>query len=224
MELIKINYLIVSLNQKRLALKYFTKDIGNNVEVIKVWGLEDVNGIKPNTFFLIKNSVEYVSAILIMSSDLHWFTLPKYRQKSFLSIALKSCILPYLFDVLEFEEQRITINKSEIGIDNYNSSVKLALNIGFKKIDDSNFVIKNSNVTTSYAYKNIVSKGLNIKEVASINEELSSIAKRLKQINTQITFAYNVNMEDYTNASLEELSTKVEFNKLVLSDIVEDFK
>ena len=200
------------------------KKLSQNVEIAKVWDLEEDDNIKPHTFFLIKNNKEYVSAILVMYEDLHWFVLPQHRGKGYLLKALKKVILPYIFDVLEYEEQKITINKSQIGIDNYKSSINVALKSGFKKIDDINFIIKDSDIKTSYVPENILYKGLNDIEVNKIVNELTSMSKRLYQLNTKIEYAYGCNMLDYTNNTLKILSNKVDCNISVIKDIIEDYR
>ena len=141
----------------------------------------------------------------------------------FLNIGVK-VILPYIFDVLEYEEQKITINKSQIGIDNYKSSINVALKSGFKKIDDINFIIKDSDIKTSYVPENILYKGLNDIEVNKIVNELTSMSKRLYQLNTKIEYAYGCNMLDYTNNTLKILSNKVDCNISVIKDIIEDYR
>lgn len=220
----KIYNLLIKLNEDDVSDNIITKQLAKNIEIAKVWDLEENNSIKPRTFFLIKNKKEYVSAILLMFDDLHWFVHPKHRGKGYLSKALKEVVLPYIFDVLEQDEQKITINNFEIGIDNYKSSEKVALSAGFKKIDDINFIINASDVKESFISDELVYKGLNDLEIKNIVNELTSIAKRLEQLHTKIEYAYGCKMQEYTNNTLKELSSKVDFNRLVLKDIVEDFK
>lgn len=219
----QIEKLISNLNKINDDVNCLRKQISYSIEIAKVWDLEEDNNSIPHTFYLIKNKEEYVAAILVMSQDLHWFVQPKHRGKGYLSKALKEVILPYIFDVLEKEEQKITINKFEIGIDNYRSSEKVALSVGFKKIDDINFVIKASDVKESFKSEAIVYNGLNDLEIKNIENDLTSIAKRLYQLHTKIEYAYDCDMMNYTNSTLKVLSEKVNYNKIVLSDIVADF-
>lgn len=219
----QIEKLISNLNKINADVSCLRKQISYGIEIAKVWNLEEDNNSTPHTFYLIKNKEEYVAAILVMSQDLHWFVHPKHSGKGYLSKALKEVILPYIFDVLEQEEQKITINKFEIGIDNYRSSEKVALSVGFKKIDDINFVIKASDVKESFKSEAIVYNGLNDLEIKNIENELTSIAKRLYQLHTKIEYAYDCDMMNYTNSTLKVLSEKVNYNKIVLSDIVVDF-
>ena len=68
-----------------------------------------------------------------MINDLHWYMLPRFRKKGYLSKSLKSTILPYLF--YEREEQEISIDIKKIGERNYYSSKRVAELLGFKKIE-----------------------------------------------------------------------------------------
>lgn len=65
--------------------------ISKNVELAHVW----INSIfytnNPQTFFLIKNEIEYVGAVLDMKSDLHWVILPKYRKKRLFNNSFERC-------------------------------------------------------------------------------------------------------------------------------------
>ena len=57
-----------------------------------------------------------------------------------------------------------------------------------------------------------------------IVNELTSMSKRLYQLNTKIEYAYGCNMLDYTNNTLKILSNKVDCNISVIKDIIEDYR
>jgi hypothetical protein len=115
--------------------------IGKNVELAHIWDKEDFSDShKPYTYFLIKENEKYVGAVLDMSHDLHWVILPKHRKKGHLSKALKQVVLPYLLEETVRLEQKISIKRYEIGETNYQNSLRVALNVGFKQIDEENLV------------------------------------------------------------------------------------
>ena len=64
----------------------------------------------PEKLYLIKDvEGRYVGLVEDRgSSDLHWYTLPGYRRKGYLSTALREVILPHLF--LNRSEKMITIS------------------------------------------------------------------------------------------------------------------
>lgn len=92
----------------------------------------------PLRFYFIKNSNNnYVAAVCDMSSDLHWVVHPQYRGNSPLKFALKETILPHLFQDNRWE-QRITVNRKEIGEENYSASVKIAKSLCFIETSNEN--------------------------------------------------------------------------------------
>jgi hypothetical protein len=118
----------------------FTRPLSNNVCIGKVWTkvpkptYNIVGNSAPYNFFFIKSdNGKYIGAVLDMYSDLHWFITPLFRKKGYLSKALKSVILPYLF--YEREEQKISIDVYQIGERNYSNSKRVAELLGFKKVE-----------------------------------------------------------------------------------------
>jgi hypothetical protein len=129
----------------------FIKQIGENVEVAKIWLKEPnmsdniIGNFYPERFFFIKNKDgKYVGAVLDMFSDLHWFILKEHRKQGFLIKALSKVILPYLF--YERDKQSLSININQIGEENYLNSKAIALKLGFKSTDkfDSEFELLKS--------------------------------------------------------------------------------
>jgi hypothetical protein len=118
----------------------FTRPLSKNIVLGKVWTKpskpteEIVGNSSPYTFFFIKSdNGEYIGAVLDMGNDLHWFISPPFRKKGYLTKALKTTILPYLF--YERNEQRISIDVCQIGERNYRSSKRVAELLGFKKVE-----------------------------------------------------------------------------------------
>jgi hypothetical protein len=136
----EISAYIAKLNNGTGKETIFTRPLSKNVDLGKVWEKlpkptdEIISNSGPYTIFFIKSDDgKYVGAVLDMYNDLHWFIKPLFRKKGYLSKALKSTILPYLF--YEREEQKVTIDINQIGEHNYSNSKRVVELLGFKKIE-----------------------------------------------------------------------------------------
>jgi hypothetical protein len=158
--------------------------ISENVEFAHIWIENCRLKHSPKSFFLIKKDNKYVGAVLDMNSDLHWIMLPEYRKNGYLTTVLKEAIIPYLFTVAEREELNISINELEIGKKNYDNSLSTALKVGFKKIDDKNFILKQNDFDFSNENLDIKYKGLVDDEIEDICKELRDVAKKISIINS----------------------------------------
>lgn len=148
----EIKKYIDRLNNGKSGESIFIRPISENVDVAKVWSEqpkitdEIVGNFGSHRFFFIKNEQsKYVGAVLDMNRDLHWFIVANSRKKGYLTNALKESILPYLFNK-ERGNQRLTIEKSLIGEQNYLNSRRVADKLGFKAInqDKTEFDLKQS--------------------------------------------------------------------------------
>ncbi|WP_310560667.1 hypothetical protein [Flavobacterium sp.] len=198
--------------------------IGKNVELAHIWykdGFSDSH--IPYTYFLIKENDKYVGAVLDMTHDLHWVILPKYRKRGHLSTALKQVILPHILEEMPRVVQKISIKRNEIGVINYQNSLKVALNVGFKQLDEENLVFDYNaldcrNYELDYQYK-----GLTKEELDKQINELQKIAKEINKISSKIEFAFGKQIEEYSKPSLNETANKVAYLKEVFKDIKYDF-
>jgi hypothetical protein len=155
-----ITTIINGLNKNpnyRNCIKY---SISNTVDLAHIWIENSICKHSPKTFFLIKNDHEYVGAVVDMGTDLHWVVLPKYRKKGHLTKALKEAILPYIFIHLERENQTISIKGSEIGKKNFQHSLNTALQVGFSKVDNNNYILEEDDFDYSNEKLDIKYKGL----------------------------------------------------------------
>lgn len=75
-----------------------------------------------------------------MNTDLHWVVKPKHRKTGYLQSALKSVIIPYVFENFNWEKIDITIYKLDIGKENYEASSNAALKLEFTTVDDLSFI------------------------------------------------------------------------------------
>lgn len=219
----QIQSFLNKLNNNKYSKTIFKHQIGVNVDYAKVWESITSTQQKPYSFFFIKSNNRYIGAVLDMYNDLHWYMSPNYRGKGHLTIALKEVILPYIFDGLERDSQIISITESQIGPTNYKNSIKVALSVGFKKLEGDKLELSFEDLYKAFDETKVIFNGLSDKEVDTINNELVFIAKRLNQINAQIDNAFGKDIYDYTNNPLKELSITVSNHKYIIQDIISDF-
>lgn len=215
--------IINKLNKGSFRDNIVKHSISPSVEFAHIWIKEKYNSNIPYNFFLIKNELEYVGAVLDMTQDLHWVILPKHRGKGYLSKALKGSILEYIFEYLDRDQQKISINIDEIGIKNYNASNNTAINVGFSKIDNNNFIINYDDIDYSLSDLNLIHIALDDKEVEKQLKELELAAKKIFQINSKIEMSFGVKTETYLQPSLSEISRKISYFKTVIDDIKHDY-
>ena len=215
--------IINKLNKNSFKDNIIKHSISNNVEFAHIWIKEKYNSNIPYNFFLIRNDIEYVGAVLDMTIDLHWVILPRHRRKGYLKNALTGSILPYIFDHLDRDEQKISIDIDETGIKNYNSSLNCALKVGFKKIDDKNLLIDIDDFDFSNLDMKLVHNGLDENEIQNELLELELAAKKVYQINSKIEMSFGVKTENYLKPSLDEISRKISYFKTVIEDIQHDY-
>lgn len=133
--------LIDKLNNGNTGGLIHLRPFSENVDYGRVW----LNAPKktdrivhpdgPFSFYFIKNEDgRYVATVLDMSTDLHWFVDRKFRKRGYLTNAMKMTILPHLLQ--SRERQRITIDESQIGKQNYLSSKGVALKLGFEQAEN----------------------------------------------------------------------------------------
>ena len=152
-----------------------------------------------NIYFIKNEKGLYIATVLDMNHDLHWLVLKEHRGNGYLTNALRKTILPHLFQ--DRDEQRVTINEYHIGSSNYNSSEKVAINLGFVKTEEKED--KNEYLLSKENYKSIpYNDGVN----TEITEDRLNVLK--KQIN-------------YLSRSLWVIQTEVEM-KLGDSDYSEE--
>lgn len=197
--------------------------ISEHVELAHIWIESSMHKHSPKTFFLIKKENEYVGTVLDMETDLHWVILPQHRRKGYLTTALKKAIIPYLFNNTEREELNISINELEIGKKNYNASKNTALQVGFKKIDDTTFNLEVHDFDFSNEELDIKYKGLADDEIEGICKELNAIAKKVSIINSKIELSLGQSPSNYSAPSLDDMSYKLSYFTTLLDDMKHDY-
>jgi hypothetical protein len=197
--------------------------ISKDVELAHIWIEKSIYKHSPKTFFLIKKDNEYVGAVLDMETDLHWVILPQHRRKGYLTTALKKAIIPYLFNNTEREELNISINELEIGKENYDNSLSTALKVGFKKVDDTTFILEQNDFDFSNENLDIKYKGLEDDEIEDICKELKDVAKKISIINSKIELFMGHSPIKYMKPSLDDMSYKLSYFTSLIDDIKHDY-
>lgn len=86
---------------------------------------------EPKNFYFIGNGKgKFVGAVYDMVGDLHWYVEPASRKKGYLGRALSNAILPHL--ARSRRKQEISIDEENIGEENYNDSLNVAMGAGFR--------------------------------------------------------------------------------------------
>ena len=211
------------LNRNPYYRNCIKHSISKNVELAHIWIENSRHKHSPKTFFLIRNENEYVGAVLDMKIDLHWIILPEHRKNGYLTNALKEAIIPYLFSVVEREELKISINELEISNKNYEASMRTALNVGFKKIDNKTFILKEHDFDFSNEELDIRYKGLEDDEIEDICKELKAIARKVNVINSKIELSLGQSPANYMKLSLDVISDKLSYFTTLIDDIKHDY-
>ena len=217
--------LIDRLNANNTNGLIHLRPLTDKVEFAKVWtekpkptdSITDFEG--PFYFYFIKNeNGYYVAAVIDMKRvcDLHCFVLPKFRRNGYLTIAMKEVILFHLFQ--DREEQRITINESQIGSKNFSASENVAKKLGFAKKSDN---AKSEYFLTNDKYKTedyIVGKDTEISKerIMELRKQINFISRSLWVVQTEIDMKLGNN--DYSE-ELKELVDEVRKHRTRIEDV-----
>jgi hypothetical protein len=92
--------------------------------------LKNHSQLFPKKLYIIKSDSDcWASVVYAASNDLHWYTTKKFRGKSILSQALRTYILPHIYQEDKVKKIEVTIDPF---IAEYTASKSLALKLGFK--------------------------------------------------------------------------------------------
>lgn len=122
----ELKYWINLLNANKFQDSIFIKQIGENVFFGHAWdkrpdGSQSIDN-KHDVYFIRKEEM-FVGCVYYGGSDIHIYTLPKYRRQGLMKRTLTRTILPHIFSFFNKEKQRAT---SE-----FPNAIKLLQQIGF---------------------------------------------------------------------------------------------
>jgi hypothetical protein len=181
--------LIDKLNKNKRGRLIQIRPLSATVDFAKVWtekpkSTDNISADRPYNFYFIKNlDGLYVATVLDMWSDLHWFVDKKQRHQGHLTKAMKETILFHLFK--DKEQQRITIDKNQIGEINFQSSQNVALNLGFIKTENDDYILNRESYPTE---KYIYAQNTQITEerLNELKKEINFLGRSLWLIQSEI--------------------------------------
>ncbi len=204
--------LINDLNAGRKKSLIHLRPISDNVEFAKVWlnepkkteRLSNHNG--PDSFYFIKkNNGRFVGIVYDMKYDLHWYISPRYRKKGYLVSALQQSIIQHLFR--KKTQLTISINKSEIGDNFYYASQKVAFAVGFKKVNETQYILSRKNHKNNSSILE-VNGGFSHERMIDLQNQINYVARTLWVIQTEIEMKYGT-----TGLSKELIKLKDQITK-----------
>lgn len=224
----EFDYLLDLLNKNKASELMVLKSLTETVEYGLVWlkpimPTNEINRLDgPYRFYFIKNETGiYVGLVLDMSENLHWYIDPKFRHHGYLTNALNQSILIHLFK--RKVEQRITITKTDIGINNYNASIKVAKSLGFKKKIDKRggeeFILDGNNYM-NLELPTMHSKIIQVEEIESIKKQIFFVSQYLSKLHYVIESIIGQN-ED--TEELEFFSSEIRTHVLKFEETVNHY-
>jgi hypothetical protein len=106
---------------------------------------------------------------------------------------------------------------------NYNASKNTALQVGFKKVNDTTFILEENDFDFSNENLDINHEGLSDGEIEDISKELKAIAKKISVINSKIELSLGQSPSNYSTPSLDDISYKLSYFTTLLDDIKNDY-
>ena len=205
----------------------FLRQISENVFLSKVSSKVTMPEIKPYSFgdfFLISNErKKFIGVIEDRGiSDLHWYITKDSRKKGYLTKALKETIIPYIFydENKDYDRQKITIDKNNLSEINYLNSKKVAINLGFKPLneDETNFELTKENF--NWSDENISEKNnlISKERTELLIEKVSNLHYEFEKICCELEMSYG--NEDILLEQLKEISKSIEYSKMKVDGLI----
>lgn len=187
------------LNKEKESETIFTRQISETVVVAKVWSeqpkiTDDIIGnFDSYRFFFLKNETgRYIGAVLDMNYDLHWYMVPENRKLGYLTKALKESILPYIFYDGR-DKQRINIDKNSIGDKFYQNSKRVAIDAGFKAINEEETEFELLQSEFNWDCENIeeLNSGINSERLEILQKRVFYAYKLLYKTSDELSMKFN---------------------------------
>lgn len=198
------------INSGKYEERIFLRQISSNVYFSKVWKtLPKVTDPARcftdsyRIFFIKDDSDGFIGAVLDMVNDLHWFISPRHRKKGHLTKALKKAILPYLFNEGR-EIQVVTISDDEICDKNYQNSKRVALNLGFKEMDNNEFVLTKDSFDSSEDEHMEIDTKLHQERLDILKKRISYASRILYKISDELKMAADNDVDLFSTAKVVE--------------------
>lgn len=215
----KLKSFIDRLNKNKTDGLLHLRPLSATVDFAKIWTkkpkpIDDISFPDgPKKFYFIKNlDGIFVATVYDMDWGLQWFVDTKHRRNGHIVKAMKETILFHLFQ--DREEQRITINKNEIGEKNFIASQKVALELGFVKTDNNDYMLSKSKYHTD---KSIFGQNTQLTEgrIKELKRQVNYLGRSLWVIQSEIEM--KLGDTDYAK-ELKKLVDEIKIHTLQLED------
>ena len=219
--------IIDDLNSGANSKNYILRQIGIDIFYAKVWQNlfnENSSEVSSEKFYFIKYKGLFVGAIQYAGSDLHWYIKLDSRKKGLLTWALRDYILPHIFLIQKKDKQRITISKTRLSEKGYNDSEKVALELGFEKVENENskkdiceYYISKEQIKTVFVNSDNFNKIQSENYLSEIGVISNQIINRIKYLKDRSELYFNEFPDEFPK--LEDLMFEY---RLSLEDIWQD--
>lgn len=220
-----IQKVIDSYNRANKKMIIVSQPIGHNVDYGLVWtdsNHYNLGDVSPYKFYFIKDgNFKCIGAVLDMKADLHWYIIPKSRKKGFLTTALKDVILPHISK--SRKEQRITINKNDIGQENFEASLITAKGAGFKSKTDSDDYVECILKLAGHRKKSIYLSlnGMDFERMGELRKKMNVIIGSLWHIQAELEMKLgHSHYTKYLHRTINELEN---YRIYKMDDALHDF-
>lgn len=220
-----IRSIINRLNKGTLSERLFLRPLKNNVDFGYYWDEKpspknpSLSRSGPYKFYFIRDEgKQYVSAVLDMTHDLHWYVLPKHRKAGYLGKALQNLILPHLFQ--SRDEQHITISRYHLSNQQIADSEAVAFRAGFKTTGEAKYLLTKKDFGNKRMTLNRPN-GINEERLEELKMRINDLSQSLWRIQTEAEVCLGVSSK---TEAMYEVVHKISSLSIKLEDAIWDFK
>lgn len=220
--------LLNRLNKKDRHKDIFLSPISDNVDFGRYWDklpspkIPPASGDGPYSFYFIKNEDGiYVSVVLDMNHDLHWYVSPKHRKRGILTNAMNLSIIPDLAS--RRESQRISIDPQILTEAEVEASQAVAMNLGFvfKDSGDRAFIYELDLKGQKRSGSKNRHKGMEEERMEVLVNKINYLSRSLWLIENEVNAAFG---NSAYSKKLINLVDEIKEHTYRLEDVYYDFK
>ncbi|PKL80298.1 MAG: hypothetical protein CVV25_04665 [Ignavibacteriae bacterium HGW-Ignavibacteriae-4] len=209
------------LNSNEIVDSIYRRQISSNVEIAKDWrkkfSITDkiiVDKFSYKYFFIKDENGRYIGIVMDMGFDLYWYVLKEFRNKGYMSKALKESIIPYFFNKENRSSLTISIDRIHLKKECYKSSKNMALNLGFKLIKGNRkyFELMKSDFNFDNNKLSEQNSMVSNKRLNELREEVFYAHKILSKVSDELLMAYG------DDSALAEISEYVKEYKDIIKE------
>lgn len=203
---------IKKLNTGNYQDSIFLRPLSTTVDFSSTWvesSESELNSGLGEVIYFIKSDKEYVGAVVDMGQrDLHWFVVPEYRKKGYLTTAMKKIILPHLFQ--DRGEQSVTFDATDTK-EYALASMRAATLMGFLK-EGEEYVIRKPDVDMNIEFLPLSPKLPKVRYEA-LKKQLKIMEKEVARISDELEMMINIDI------GADDLKSKIGSVILNLEDV-----